>query len=95
MHTPAWQLSVCVHALPSLQVVPSVFAAGAGQPVSGTQVPAVWHWSAVHVTAVPPLHTPEWHCSPVVHALLSLQFVPSGLFMGAGQPVTGTQVPAV
>jgi hypothetical protein len=38
---PAWQVSVCVQALPSLHVVPSGFADGAAhRPDAGSQVPA-------------------------------------------------------
>jgi hypothetical protein len=40
VQVPAWQVSVCVHALPSLHAVPS-FALGLEQvPVPGSQVPA-------------------------------------------------------
>jgi len=43
VHTPLWQVSVCVQASPSLQVVP-LGAAGVEQvPVEGLQVPATWH----------------------------------------------------
>jgi hypothetical protein len=35
----------------------------------------------LQVWACPPLHTPVWHVSPVVHALLSLQLIPS-VFIG-------------
>jgi len=60
LQAPAWQVSPVVHALPSLHAVPFAFATGAGQPVAGTQVPAVWHWSlAAHVTTVPLPHTPD------------------------------------
>jgi hypothetical protein len=75
-----------VHALLSLHVVPFAFATGAGHPVAATHVPIVWHWSVVHVTAVPPVHVPDWHVSPLVHALLSLHVVPLA---------TGEQVPTL
>jgi len=55
---PPVQTSPCVHALPSLQAVPFGLLVGLGHPVAGTHVPGVWHWSAVHVTAAPPLHAP-------------------------------------
>ena len=57
-HTPAWQVSPVVQALLSLHAVPFAFATGAGQPVAGTQLPTVWHWSAAQVTVAPPPHTP-------------------------------------
>jgi hypothetical protein len=42
VHVPAWQVSVCVQALPSLHDVPSVFA-WLHAPVAGLQALAVWH----------------------------------------------------
>src|SRR3989442_5426961 len=45
VHTPLWQVSVCVQALPSLQALPLAFAGFEHVPVAGSQVPAVWHWS--------------------------------------------------
>src|SRR5438093_12174849 len=71
---PATQASVCVHALPSVQGVPSAWAGLVQAPVAGSQVPAVWHWSeAVHTTGVGLLwQTPASHVS-VVQAFWSLQ----------------------
>ena len=43
VHAPAWHVSVCVQALPSLQAVPSAFAGLEQVPVAGSQVPAPWH----------------------------------------------------
>jgi hypothetical protein len=43
VHTPDWQLSVCVQALPSLQLLPSLFAGLLQAPVAGLHVPALWH----------------------------------------------------
>jgi len=43
VQTPVWQVSACVHALPSLHVVPSAFDGFEQVPVDGLQVPAVWH----------------------------------------------------
>jgi hypothetical protein len=42
-HTPLVQVSLCVQALPSLQVVPSAAAGFEHVPVAGLQVPAAWH----------------------------------------------------
>src|SRR5262245_4058259 len=51
VHDPATHTSLIVQALPSLHGVPSGFA-GLVQPVTGSQVPALWHWSVgAHVTA--------------------------------------------
>ena len=62
--------------------------------MAGTHDPAVWHWSAMHVTAAPPLHTPAWHVSPVVQALLSLHETPFGWTGFEQIPLIGSQVPA-
>jgi hypothetical protein len=73
LHTPAWQVSVCVHAFPSLQLVPSAFAGFEQTPVAGLHVPAVWHWSgAGHTTGLLPLQAPAWQVSVCVHAFPSL-----------------------
>ena len=77
MQTPAWHVSDCVHALPSLQIVPFAATGFEHWPVAGLHVPAVWHWScAAHVTGLPPVQTPAWHVSLCVHALPSLHAVP-------------------
>jgi hypothetical protein len=79
VQVPAWQVSDCVHALPSLQVVPFVFAGFEQAPVAESQVPAVWHWSeATHVTGVPGVHEPlALHVSAPLHTLASLHDVPA------------------
>src|SRR5438034_10143598 len=70
VQTPLWQVSVCVQALPSLQVVPLAFAGLEHVPVVGEQVPAVWHWSeAGRVTGLLPVHTPLWQVSVCVQGL--------------------------
>jgi len=57
---PAWHVSVCVQALPSLHAVPFGALGFEQVPVAGSQVPAMWHWSlAVHVTGVEPVHVPD------------------------------------
>jgi hypothetical protein len=43
VHVPAWHVSVWVHALPSLQPLPSGNAGFEQAPVNGLQVPAEWH----------------------------------------------------
>ena len=51
VHTPAWQVSVCMHAFPSLQEVPFAFAGFEQTPVLGLQVPTSWQASrATHAT---------------------------------------------
>ena len=85
VQVPFWHVSVCVHMLPSLQLVPLVAFVGVGQvPVDGLQVPATWQVGAVQVVNCPGAHAPDWQVSPTVQALPSLQLVPL---------VTATQVP--
>ena len=43
MHVPLWQVSVCVHALPSLHAVPLGALGFVQTPVEVLQVPATWH----------------------------------------------------
>jgi hypothetical protein len=43
VHVPAWQVSVCVQAFPSLHEAPSTFAGFEHTPVLALQVPGVWH----------------------------------------------------
>src|SRR5439155_974542 len=71
-HSPAWQVSVRVQALPSLQAAPSGFAGFEHAPVAGSQVPASWHWSAgAQVTGFVPAHSPAWQVSVGVQELWS------------------------
>src|SRR5207249_1589696 len=96
VHTPLWQVSVCVQALPSLQALPLAFAGFEHVPAAGLQVPARWHWSeAVQTTGLLPVQTPLWQVSVCVQALPSLQVLP--LVFGGFEhvPVVGEQVPAV
>src|SRR5947208_163825 len=93
---PAWQVSVCVQALPSSHGAPLGLAGVLQVPVVGSQVPAVWHWlAAVHTTGLAPTQAPAWQVSLCVHALASLQLVPLGLAGLLQTPVAGSQVPAV
>jgi hypothetical protein len=96
MHTPFWQVSVCVHMLPSLQVVLFARLVGAEQiPVCWLHVPGVWHDVALQTTGFAPTHDPFWQLSVCVHAFPSLQFDPFVAFVGVGHcPVAGSQVPA-
>src|SRR5439155_680281 len=95
LSSPAWQVSVRVQALPSLQAVASGFAGFEHAPVAGSQAPASWHWSAgAQVTGFVPLHSPAWQVSVRVQALPSLQAVASGFAGFEHAPVAGSQVPA-
>ena len=92
---PAWQVSVCVQPLLSLQAVP-LGAAGFEQlPSTGSQVPATWHWSdGVQTTGFEPVQTPARQVSVEVQAFASLHVVPSGAVGFEQAPVAGLQVPA-
>jgi hypothetical protein len=94
-HAPPWQVSPCVHALLSLQLVPFGLAGFEQTPVCASQVPATWHWSeAVQVTGFAPVQLPPWQVSVCVQAFPSLHAVPS-LIAGFEQtPVVGSHVPA-
>src|SRR5437879_10290205 len=66
---PAWQVSLCVHALASLQLVPLGLAGLLQAPDAGLQTPAVWHWSAaVHTTGLAPTQAPAAQVSVRVQA---------------------------
>src|SRR5438552_3130379 len=93
---PAAQVSVRVQALPSSHGAPLSLAGLLQAPVVGSQVPAVWHWSAaVHTTGFAPTQAPAWQVSLCVHALASLQLVPLGLAGLLQTPDAGLQMPAV
>src|SRR5207249_770679 len=93
---PAWQVSVGVHGVPSLQGAALGLAGLLQAPVAGLQVPAVWHWSeAVHATGFVPAQAPAWQVSVCVQALPSSQGAPLGLAGLLQAPVAGLQVPAV
>ena len=95
VHVPLWHESVCVHAFPSLQVVPFAAFGFEQVPVLGLQVPATWHWSAaVHVTGFEPVQVPLWQESVCVQALPSLQLVPFAAVGLEHAPVLGSHVPA-
>jgi hypothetical protein len=60
LQVPDWQVSVCVHASPSLQAVPFALTGFEQTPVLVLQVPASWHWSsAAHTTGLPPVQAPD------------------------------------
>src|SRR5207247_1165350 len=95
-HAPAWQVSVCVQALPSSQGAPLGLAGLLQAPVAGLQVPGVGHWSeAGHATGFVPAQAPAGQVSVCVQALPSSQGAPSALAGLLQVPVAGLQVPAV
>jgi hypothetical protein len=96
VHTPDEHVSVCVQALPSLQLVPFGAAGLLHVPLEGSHVPATWHASlAAHVTGFEPMHTPvASHTSVCVHPFPSLHVPP--VRTGFEQiPVAVLHVPAL
>jgi hypothetical protein len=93
LQAPLWQVSVCVHAMPSLQAVP-FGAAGFEQPAAGSQVPATWHASlATQVTRLEPVQEPALHTSVWVQTFPSLHAVPSAAGGFVHAPLAASQVP--
>ena len=95
-HAPVWQLSVCVHLLPSLQTEPSGLLGFEHTPVFVSQMPTSWHGPlTVHVTALLPVHLPAKQPSVLVQALPSSQAVPSLRGTAAHAPVFASHVPTL
>jgi hypothetical protein len=93
---PAWQVSVCVHLLPSLQAVPFGLLGFEQTPVALSQLPTSWHGSlAEHVTALEPTHFPAAQASTRVQALLSSHAVPSLRGLAEQAPVALSQLPTL
>jgi hypothetical protein len=83
-----------VQSLLSSHGLSSALAGSLQIPVDESQVPTSWHWSeAVHTTGLAPWHCPERQVSPPVHALPSLQTVPSGFAGSEHFPVFESHVP--
>ena len=94
LQVPVWQVSVWVHALPSLHAVPLVLFGLLQTPVALLHVPALWHWSlAVQTIGLAPVQTPAWQVSVWVHELPSLHVVPVALLGLLHVPVAALQVP--
>src|SRR5437867_2438067 len=95
MQLPAWQVSLCVQASPSVQTLPSAVFGLEQVPLAGSQVPAAWHGSrASQTTVFAPVHVPARQVSVWVQASPSAQAVPSALFGLEQAPLAGSQVPA-
>src|SRR2546425_1144736 len=64
-------------------------------PVTASQVPAAWHWSAgAQTTGFMPVHAPAWEVSVRVPAVPSSQAAPSGFAGLEHVPVAASQLPA-
>jgi hypothetical protein len=77
VHVPFSHASVCVHAFPSLQLVPFVAVGFEQAPVLESHVPATWQESlAVHVTGFDPVQAPAWHAYVCSQRFVPVQVVP-------------------
>jgi hypothetical protein len=93
VHPPAWHVCELAHESPASQAEPSAFVVTT-HPLAGLH-PALWQsFGAVHVTGFVPMHVPPWQASVCVHALPSLQVVPSGEAGLVHAPDEGSQAPA-
>lgn len=93
--TPAWQMSMAVQRLLSLQGVLSATGGFVQTPVGAAQTPATWHWSsAVQVFCAPPVQTPARQVSDSVHPLPSSQAIPSAATGAEHAPLVGSHTPA-
>ena len=98
VHTPAWQVSVCVHLSPSLHAEPFNLFGFEHWPVAGLHTPTSWQASdATQVTPTQrssPPHSPPAHTSFTVAGLPSSHDTPSAFFGFEHAPVCGSHVPA-
>jgi hypothetical protein len=84
-----------MHAEAAPHEVPSGIGVSEQIPLTGSQVPGMWHASATgHATEFEPTHAPDWQESVCVQALPSLQPVPFGAAGLEHVPLAGSQVPA-
>jgi hypothetical protein len=96
VQAPAKHVSPVKQRSPVLHAVPSGTEGLLHAPVDGLHVPAVVQAPlAVHVTAVPLLHTPPRHVSPVKQRFPVLHDVPSGSDGLLQMPVAGLHTPIV
>src|SRR5262245_32805153 len=76
LHVPAWQVSAPLQALPSLHEVP-FGAARFRQPSTASHESTVHGLVSAQLSDVPAAHTPAWQVSTPLHALPSVQELPS------------------
>jgi hypothetical protein len=89
VHTPDWQVSLPLQALPSGHAVP--FTTGvARQPLSGAQLSVVQPLPSLQASGVPAVQAPLWQVSLPLQTLASEQAVPSAAGI-AVQPTAGLQ----
>src|SRR5207244_3038280 len=90
LHSPAWQVSVRVQVLPSLQAAASGFAGFEHAPVAGTQAPAAGQWSAG--AQVRGVWVPRAGAGPASVRGVAGSQVPASWHWSAGAQVTGVCV---
>src|SRR5262249_18631071 len=91
---PAWQESLWVQALPSLQAVPLAFGGGSQRSVFSLQTPMLQAFPAAEQSRGEPPQTPAVQMSPTVQNSPSLHAEPSALSGLEQVPLAGSQVPA-
>src|SRR5438034_11243571 len=89
VHTPLWQVSVCVQASPSSQ--DAVFGV-CTQPVAGSQLSSVHPLLSSQFRGGPPTHSPSLQVSSVAQALPASQ---GSVFGTVRQPSWGAQLSSV
>jgi hypothetical protein len=75
VHTPAWQLSTPLQALPSLHVVPLATTTD-WQPAMASQESLVQGFESLQLSAVPAVQVPLWQVSVPLQTLASAHEVP-------------------
>lgn len=86
VQTPAWQVSLTVHASESAHATPSGWGGFEQTPLIELHVPVRWQASeATHVTEEPAMQERFWHVSPIVQASPSSQAAPFGDRLSGGQ----------
>ena len=96
MQLPSRHASAWVQALPSLHEAPSATIGFEHEPVPGSHVPAVWHWSdAAQTFGFTPVHEPAVQVSVCVQALPSLHAVPFGAAGFEQTPVVRSHDPTM
>src|SRR5215831_1493517 len=99
MHSPPSHVSLCVHALPSLQELPSGWTLCTRQPVIGSRVGSFWSATQVPVWQPPCRHTLGTGVltHPSTGSQLSTVQVKPSLHspIGCRQPCCGSQMSSV
>jgi hypothetical protein len=94
-HTPFWQVSAPLQALPSEHEVPLPTAACTHAPVCGLQLSLVQGLPSLQFCGVPAVQAPFWQVSAPLHGLPSEHEVPFATALCVQAPVCGLQLSLV